>query len=214
MSNTCSPTHAPLAWTPTLFDAAPCATVDPSFARLEHVALADDAWVDHLPGWLTGAGAVFDDLVAHAGWQSHRRLMYGRFVDDPRLSTFDPEAIAPARLADPVIRRMGDLLTTRYGVELRTVGLNFYRDGRDSVAWHGDRIGRDLTFATIAIVSVGGRRPFRLRPKNGGPSIEFALGGGDLLVMGGTCQRTWDHAVPKVRWAPPRISITFRDGYL
>ncbi len=62
----------------------------------------------------------------------------------------------------------------------------------------------------MAIVSIGERRPFRLRPKGGGPSIGYDLGRGDLLVMGGTCQRTWDHGVPKVARAGPRMSLTFR----
>ena len=78
------------------------------------------------------------------------------------------------------------------------------------MAWHGDRVARDRLTGLVAIVSVGERRPFRLRPKGGGPAIGYELGRGDLLVMGGTCQRTWDHAVPKVAKAGPRISLTFR----
>ena len=101
-------------------------------------------------------------------------------------------------------------LAQRYGGEFPSCWLNLYRDGRDSVAWHGDRIARDRLTGLVAIVSVGERRPFRLRPKGGGPSIGYDLGRGDLLVMGGTCQRTWDHAVPKVARAGPRISLTFR----
>ena len=207
MTNTCS--IAPVSWTPTLFDSEPVGA-DPRFADVRRVPLGDDAWVDYRPGWLQGAAAVFDDLVAHVPWRAGRRLMYGRFVDEPRLHAFRREAMGGCGVALPVIDRMASLLSRRYAVALPQVGLNYYRDGADSVAWHGDTVGRDLTQTTVAIVSVGGHRPFRLRSRAGGEHHEFLVGGGDLLVMGGSCQRTWYHAVPKVREAPPRISITFR----
>ena len=105
-------------------------------------------------------------------------------------------------------------LTSRYGIEFRTVGANWYRDGRDSVAWHGDRIARTKPEATIAIVSLGGPRRFLLRPKGGGSSVKLDLASGDLLAMGGSCQRTWQHSIPKVARAAPRISLTFRHEYL
>jgi alkylated DNA repair dioxygenase AlkB len=204
-TNVCS------TWAPTLFDAEP-AVADAAFAGLLRHELAHEAWVDYTPGWLQGAAAVFDDLVGHVPWQSGRRLMYGRFVDDPRLHAWGREAVAACAMAGEVIDSMANLLSRRYAVVLPNVGLNYYRDGRDSVAWHGDRVARELRACTIAIVSVGGHRPFRLRPRAGGSAEtrEFRVGSGDLLVMGGTCQRTWYHAVPKVREAPPRVSITFR----
>jgi alkylated DNA repair dioxygenase AlkB len=206
VTNTCSPEGA---WTPTLFDAEPVAA-DPAFVGTQRLELRHDAWVDYTPGWLHGAAEVFDDLVEHVPWRHGRRLMYGQFVDEPRLSAYRREAVATCDRARPIIDRMANLLSRRYGVALPNVGLNYYRGGDDSVAWHGDRIGRELTRTTIAIVSVGGHRPFRLRPREGGETREFLVGGGDLLVMGGSCQRTWYHAVPKVRHAPPRVSITFR----
>jgi alkylated DNA repair dioxygenase AlkB len=98
-------------------------------------------------------------------------------------------------------------------VDFERVGVNLYRDGRDSVAWHGDRIARDLPSATIAIVSLGQARPFRAKPAEGGTSLGFRLGHGDLLVMGGSFQRTWKHAVPKVQAAGPRVSVTYRHPY-
>jgi alkylated DNA repair dioxygenase AlkB len=207
--NTCSLDVSDLGWTPTLFDAEPIAA-DPAFAGTQRFELLHDAWVDYTPGWLHGAAAVFDDLVEHVPWQHGRRLMYGQFVDEPRLHAYRREAVATCERARPVIDRMANLLSRRYGIALPNVGLNYYRGGDDSVAWHGDRIGRELTRTTVAIVSVGGHRPFRLRPREGGETREFLVGGGDLLVMGGSCQRTWYHAVPKVRHAPPRVSITFR----
>ena len=107
---------------------------------------------------------------------------------------------------------MGRALTDRYRVPFDSLGANLYRDGRDSVAWHGDTIGRGRHEDTlVAIVSLGHPRALLLRPRGGGASHRFVLGHGDLLVMGGSCQRTWEHAVPKTtRAVGPRVSIQFR----
>ena len=105
-------------------------------------------------------------------------------------------------------------LSRRYGVAFTQVGVNLYRDGTDSVAWHGDRVARELPEAVVALVSLGAVRPFRLRPAGGGESVSLLPGPGDLLVMGGSCQRTWQHAVPKCRHVRgPRISVQFRHAY-
>jgi alkylated DNA repair dioxygenase AlkB len=87
-----------------------------------------------------------------------------------------------------------------------------YPDGSDSVAWHGDTIGRSNTDDTmVAIVSLGATRTFALRPRGGGQSLRLPQRHGDLLVMGGSCQRTFEHAIPKTSTAAgPRISIQFR----
>ena len=91
------------------------------------------------------------------------------------------------------------------------MGLNYYRDGRDSVAPHADRELRDLDDTLVAILTLGAARPFLLRPQGGGPAIDLHPASGDLLVMGGACQATWEHAVPKVAaGAGPRISASIR----
>ncbi len=175
--------------------------------------LGDGAWVDVLPGWLTGADALFRRLAAEVPWRAERRQMYERVVDVPRLLCFYDERTP---LPDPVLTRARDELTDWYAEELgepfRTAGLCYYRDGRDSVAWHGDTIGRGSAEDTmVAIVSVGTPRALALRPRGGGATVRYALGHGDLIVMGGSCQRTWEHAVPKAAKAVgPRISIQFR----
>jgi alkylated DNA repair dioxygenase AlkB len=123
------------------------------------------------------------------------------------------------RLPHPILAEARDALSDYYRPELgepfTTAGLCYYRDGRDSVAWHGDRIGRSSTEDTmVAIVSLGEARKLTLRPRDGrseGSTIAFPLGHGDLIVMGGSCQRTWEHAVPKTaRRVGPRISVQFR----
>lgn len=178
---------------------------DPTFVGLVRTELGRGAWVDHLPGWMRGADALFEQLLEKAPWRGHDRTMYGTRLAEPRLrARYD--SIGPVG----PLQEAALLLSERYGVTFDSVGLNLYRDGRDSVAWHGDRIPRDLPEPLVATVSLGTARRFLLRPKGGGSSVRITPSSGDLLVMGGTCQRTWQHTVPKVAAAGPRISVTFR----
>ena len=187
-------------------------TLGPAIRR---TTLARGAWVDLRPGWLTGADELFSRLARDVPWHAERRQMYDREVDVPRLLSFYDEADL---LPDLVLTQARSALTAHYAPELgerfRTAGLCFYRDGRDSVAWHGDTIGRGSTEDTmVAIISVGAPRALLLRPRAGGEgqTIRHVLGHGDLLVMGGSCQRTWEHAIPKTaRPVGPRISVQFR----
>ena len=171
------------------------------------------AWVDIRPGWMAGAGVLFDRLRQVVPWREERRRMYERVVDVPRLLCFYAEG---EQLPDPALDRARQSLDAHYwpelGEPLVTAGLCLYRDGQDSVAWHGDRIGRGRTEDTmVAILSLGTPRALLLRPRGGGPALRHDLGHGDLLVMGGSCQRTWEHAVPKTtRATGPRISVQFR----
>jgi alkylated DNA repair dioxygenase AlkB len=180
--------------------------------------LSRGAWLDVRPGWLTGADALFDSLLDSVPWHAQEREMYERIVAVPRLLSFYDE---DAPLPHPVLAEAREQLSAHYADELgepfRTAGLCLYRDGRDSVAWHGDRIGRSRTEDTmVAILSVGAPRQLLLRPRPGGSGSEGGvlrhnLGHGDLIVMGGSCQRTWEHAVPKTsKPVGPRISIQFR----
>jgi alkylated DNA repair dioxygenase AlkB len=182
-------------------------------ATVQRQLLTEGAWVDVRPGWIAGADALFDRLQAGVPWQAEQRWMYERLVAVPRLLCFYGE---DELLPDPVLDDAKAALDAHYGAELgepfRTAGLCLYRDGRDSVAWHGDRIGRGNTTDTmVAIISVGSPRALLLRPRGGGRTIRHELGHGDLVVMGGSCQRTWEHAIPKTTKAVgPRISIQFR----
>jgi alkylated DNA repair dioxygenase AlkB len=186
--------------------------LDPAIRR---TALTAGAWIDIRPGWLTGADQLFGRLARNVAWQAERRQMYDREVEVPRLLSFYEEN---ERLPDPVLTQARSALSGHYAGELgepfRTAGLCLYRDGRDSVAWHGDTIGRGSTEDTmVAIISVGAPRALLLRPRGVGTrsSIRHVLGHGDLVVMGGSCQRTWEHAIPKMsKPVGPRISIQFR----
>lgn len=184
---------------------------DGTFHGLVRHQLDPRCWVDHAAGWLSGSDAVFAILVAEARWAQHSRRMYDKQVEQPRL-TASWRKDAKLRAALPVIEEMRVVLSQRYQVELDSGGINFYRDGRDSVAWHGDRIPKEVVEPVVCIVSLGEPRKFLLRPRGGGKSLKFMLGRGDLLVTGGATQRAWEHSVPKVALAGPRISVTFRHG--
>jgi alkylated DNA repair dioxygenase AlkB len=200
-----------VAFQPSLLDATEIALG--SLSALQRTELSRGAWVDTLPGWLLGADELFGRLVREVPWRAERREMYDRVVDVPRLvHTYG----IGEQLPHPVLTEARNLLSRHYLPELGepfvTAGCCYYRDGRDSVAWHGDRFGRGRTQDTmVAIVSFGDPRRLALRPRGGGESLSFEMGHGDLLVMGGSCQRTWEHAVPKTtKPVGPRISVQFR----
>ena len=184
------------------------------FDSAERRTLGDGAWIDVRAGWLTGAQALLDELVDCVPWRAERRQMYDRVLDVPRLVSFHDLNSGPT--PHPAISRLrvrlNDIYAGELGEPFTTVGMCLYRDENDSVAWHGDNIGRSSTEDTmVAIVSLGARRAFALRPRSGGRSLRLPQGHGDLLVMGGSCQRTWEHSVPKtVKPTGPRISIQFR----
>lgn len=182
---------------------------DQSFADAERTSLSRGAWFDYAPGWLHGHEQVFDALVESVRWHQERRKMYDRTVDVPRLYALVPNDGE----GHPVLEAIRLALSARYAEPLTRVSLGYYRDGGDSVAWHGDQVARRLPTAIVATVSVGAPRRFLLRPMGGGKSLALSLGFGDLLVMGGTCQRTWQHSVPKTKRAAPRIAVMFRPAW-
>jgi alkylated DNA repair dioxygenase AlkB len=181
---------------------------------VQRTTLTSGAWIDLRPAWIAGADGLFERLAETVPWRAERRHMYDRVVDVPRLLSFYAEG---EPLPDPMLDEVKQALDEHYAAELgepfRSAGLCLYRDGRDSVAWHGDTIGRGSTQDTmVAIVSLGAPRSLLLRPRGGGgPTLRHDVGHGDLLVMGGSCQRTWEHAIPKsTRATGPRISVQFR----
>jgi alkylated DNA repair dioxygenase AlkB len=188
-----------------LFDGG-AAGFDVGFSRLRRTELEGGAWLDYAQGWLTGDEALLQELAGSVQWRSEERTMYERTVQVPRLyATLPHDGPVP-----PLLERARAALSARYGEAFERLSLGYYRNGNDSVAWHGDYVARRLPSATVATISVGAPRHFLLRAKGGTQRLTLCLGWGDLLVMGGTCQRTWEHAVPKVRQAAPRIAIMFR----
>ncbi|MEZ5219297.1 MAG: alpha-ketoglutarate-dependent dioxygenase AlkB [Ilumatobacteraceae bacterium] len=198
------------SWQPSLFGsvAVDVPSVDPSFHGLERIQLDADSWIDLVPGWLRGADDVCASAIERLPWIEREVVMWDRQVPEPRLTWWwntdqpDPEPL-------PVFTEIRRALTAHYGIDFDSTGCNWYRNGRDSVAWHGDRV-RHLVQPIVAIVSVGSPRPFLVRPRGGGSSIRFVPAHGDLLVMGGRCQHDWEHCVPKVASSGPRVSIMAR----
>jgi alkylated DNA repair dioxygenase AlkB len=185
----------------------------PLKGSVTRVSLSRGAWFDVRENWVTGSDALFDWLVHAVPWRSEERWMYDRMVDVPRLvSHFGVSETLPHPLLHQARSVLAEFYEDEPGSDLATASLCLYRDGHDSVAWHGDRIGRGATEdITVAIVSLGAPRRLLLRPRGGGASIPIDLGRGDLFVMGGSCQRTWEHAIPKAaRTAGSRISVQFR----
>jgi alkylated DNA repair dioxygenase AlkB len=200
----------PLAWQPSLL-AIGTPGFDHSFSSLVRIELDEESWVDHAPGWVEGADLLFDEVLSSRDWEQRSRRMYDQTVREPRLTA--PWTKGSGRpLEPPVLEEIRVALSQRYDREFDSVGFNLYRDGRDSVAWHGDRIPKEIEDPIVVLVSLGEPRKFQLRPKGGGKSRTFLLGRGDLLVTGGQTQRAWDHSVPKVAEAGPRISLAYRHG--
>lgn len=202
-----------VAHQPSMLDIAEQASLGPLAGQVRRHQLSRGAWVDHLPGWVHGSDLLLDTLLHEVPWRAERREMYEREVDVPRLLCWYGEGDP---LPHPLLAEARERLTAHYAAELGepfvTAGMCLYRTGRDSVAWHGDTNGRSSRFDTmVAIVSFGSARPLLLRPRGGGASLRFPLGHGDLIVMGGSCQRTWEHAVPKTaKPVGPRVSVQFR----
>jgi alkylated DNA repair dioxygenase AlkB len=183
--------------------------IDEEFGALEHIELAHGAWLDVVRGWLRGHETVFETLRDTTAWRETEEHLYDRVVRTPRLVAVLPDD-GPGV---PVLAAMRSALERRYGESFPRTSLALYRDGRDSVAWHGDRVAREMDQAVVATVSVGTPRRFLLRPYGGGRSTAFELGFGDLLVMGGSCQRCYQHSIPKVARASSRIAIMFRPDW-
>ena len=167
------------------------------------VRLDTDCRVDHAPDWLAGADDLFLHLLGSLSWQSHYRWINDQEVLEPRLSTTIQK---PSKALD----KIAEELTSHYGRGYVAAWANLYRDGTDGVSWHGDRYRPGSLHDDVALVSVGGRRTFRIRSRGGGSSRAWILASGDLLVMRGTTQQRFEHCIPKLASAGPRISIVFR----
>ena len=179
---------------------------DAEYRAARRIDLGSQAWVEHQPGWLSGHAALFEHLERSLQWRESEQQIYDRTVATPRLIAMSPED-GPSH---PLIESMCTSLSRRYGEPFQRISFALYRDGRDSVAFHGDRIARTLPNALVATISLGSPRRFLMRPHGGGRSRAWNLGWGDLFVMGGSSQRTWQHGIPKVAHAGPRIAIMFR----
>jgi alkylated DNA repair dioxygenase AlkB len=180
---------------------------DESFGNVRRIDLDETSWVEHFPRWLLRNEVLLDSLAAAAGWEQRRRWMFTQLVEEPRLTA---ECPVLSRAPDPMLRAIGKVLSRHYAIPYDSAWLNLYRDHHDSTSWHADKPSCKRERCIVPVLSLGETRRFLVRHRDGGPSTAFAAGGGDLIVMGGRCQRNWVHCVPKeTRPAGMRISVNF-----
>ncbi len=196
-----------IAWQPRLFDAGAKPRFDATFATRVRTPLDATSWIELVPGWLANPDALFAELLDALPWEQRERYMYTGMVTEPRLTAeLDGFADAPT----PLLAEAAQILSTHYGVRYDGLWCNLYRDGRDSTAWHGDRISCQREDCIVPVLTLGSSRRFLVKPREGGPSLVLRPQAGDLVVMGGRCQRDFVHSVPKT--AEPcgaRISLNF-----
>ncbi|MGA2123957.1 MAG: alpha-ketoglutarate-dependent dioxygenase AlkB [Acidimicrobiales bacterium] len=190
-----------------LFDDLPTA-FDAAFTNAQHIDLDQSSWIEFVPSWVTGSDRLFRDILGTAPWEQRSRWMYTHDVIEPRLTAqYSRMSLAP----HVILREIAAAFTRRYHSAYRSLWMNLYRDQHDSTAWHGDRIGRVTPNCVVPVLSLGAPRRFLIRPLEGGKSMTFHPGAGDLIVMGGRCQVEWVHSVPKQATpSGPRISINFK----
>ncbi len=182
---------------------------DATFATAARTVLDARSWVELVPAWLSGADGLFERLAAAVPWKEHYRRLFDRTFLEPRLTAEYPDA----RAAPEPLAALASLLSTHYRVRYDGLWLNLYRDGRDSTGWHRDRFSCRRPDCIVPVLTLGATRRFLLKPRLGGSSIGFSPRSGDLVVMGGRCQRDWVHGVPKAPGArEARISVNFQSS--
>lgn len=182
----------------------------PSDSSPRRIELDATSWVELHAGWLAGAAELFANLLESIAWEQRERRMYEKWLLEPRLTA---EIRDLGRARHPLLREAAGALSSHYGVRYDSLWLNLYRDGRDSTAWHGDHISCHKPECIVPVLTLGATRRFLLKPCAGGKSLAFSPRAGDVLVMGGRCQRDWVHSVPKAPDAMgARISVSFQSS--
>lgn len=182
-------------------------SIDRSFMTARRVQLDAASWVEHVPGWLSGSDSLFRELVSIPQWEQRDRFIVDRLVREPRL-TAEYRDLPAAPI--PLLREIADALSQQYGVVYDGLWMNLYRSHRDSTSWHADKPPARAPTSIVPVLSFGATRRFLIRPREGGSSRVWRPEAGDLIVMGGKCQRDWVHSVPKeTQPAGPRVSLNF-----
>lgn len=193
-----------------LFGGGGALAFDSTFANAKRVQLDATSWIDHVPGWLTRDEELMTTLASVAQWEQRDRWMFTKLVEEPRLTA---EYSNLYETPIPILGEIGRALSRHYEVHFNRAWMNLYRNHHDSTGWHADRPANKREQATIPVLSLGETRRFQIRPTAGGNSTTFVVAGGDLIVMGGRCQKDWVHGVPKeTRGAGMRVSVNFGSG--
>ena len=181
--------------------------VDAGFGTIERIQLDETSWIDHVRGWLTGDDVLMQALMTEASWEQRSRWMFTRVVEEPRL-TAEYAIIQDA--PQPVLHYIADTLGEHYERVFTRLWMNWYRDNDDGTGWHADRPALEAEEAVIPVLSLGASRKFLIRHKRGGKSTSITAHGGDVIVMGGRCQRDYQHMVPKQKLTSgARVSLNF-----
>jgi alkylated DNA repair dioxygenase AlkB len=184
--------------------------VDASFATAHRIALDGHSWIDIVPGFMSGAGPLFERLTTGVSWQQHDRKLFDQVFQEPRLTA---EYRDLSRVTDASLLLAVGALSRHYGIVYDSVWMNLYRDGQDSTGWHRDRFSCRRLECIVPVLTLGATRRFLIKPRKGGRSIAFKPGSGDLVVMGGRCQEDWVHGVPKDPGVvEARISLNFQSS--
>lgn len=192
---------------------------------MQKQTISEGSWVIHQPAFLDHdqQRSLQEHLIETLPWEQPDIMMFGKAVKIPRLQAWigDPDAhyrwsgktFVPSPWT-PVLKALTANLNQQLNTHFNSVLINWYRSGEDSMGWHSDdekELGPD---PTIASLSLGAPRNFKLRERHKTPpqNLSYALGNGDLFVMGGATQSHWRHCVVKTRKSvQARLNLTFRD---
>ena len=182
-----------------------------------------DCELEKRDDWLSQAEAqsLFETLRSQVAWELRQIFMFGRWVNQPRLTAFYADegleyhytgsqwkALAWIEPLEAIRNR----ICREFDTQINSVLCNLYRDGRDYCGWHSDFGPTDEPNPVIFSLSLGACRTFQIRHQTRSelPVTSIELSAGSLLRMGGTMQKHWKHQVPKQLGSGPRINLTFR----
>jgi alkylated DNA repair dioxygenase AlkB len=210
--------------------------VDPT-ATFERIALDGTSWVDVSRNWVSGSQRLFNELLTTVPWQTTQLFRYEQFVEERRLSSGWRRG---RPLPHPALAEITRTIQRKYRVEFPSFGIIQYRDGNDGQGFHRDTDMRWLDDTVIAVLTLGAKRPWLLRPRENrytndldstgvppqsrfgnsnsvgvgtkGATHDLSPACGDLLVLGGRCQADWEHSVAYLRSLDVgvRISLQWR----
>lgn len=184
----------------------------------ERQNIGHGAWIEYVPDFLVDADRVLESLMAELEWEQRSNLVFGKEVLQPRLCAwagaipykFSGQTLE-ARSPTPTVVDLSQRVIQAVPHPFNHVVINHYRTGRDWVAKHADN-ERELGYRPLIVaISLGSTRRFDLMRKKGRRLVKLQLEHGSLLVMGGACQHTWRHALPKAAAvSEPRLNLTWR----
>ncbi len=179
-----------------------------------------DGAVKYQPGWLSPeeSDRLFEYLRDTLDWQQRRIFIFGERRLQPRLIVFLGKSPIQYRYSGDTLTALtwpkeivsiAEKLSSELNKEFNAVLLNYYRSGEDSMGWHADNEIELGVKPVIASLTLGNKRKFKLRHKDG-EQRQLDLEHGSLLTMSGDCQQFWQHSLPKTNKEGGRINLTFR----